>query len=183
MDRNTLTKNRRFFSETPLIIIRHGIEQSKSWKMARVKSHWESACFCFHIVSSSEWNTEFYTNAWPTLLSPLFWWASMKACASLLLLSTSLRVAVLLSAAALAPGPSCASRSSRHMAWLLTTCTDMARRISPITFPRSPGPASQPLAQAMAAHLASARYLRRAWKSLERQPQGPATSLPWQSPP
>ena len=64
------------------------------------------------------------------------------------------------------------------MARLYTTCTEVAWRTSPIGLPKNPGLAAQPQALSVAAHLAYARYLRSAWKSGERQPQGLATRVP-----
>ena len=62
--------------------------------------------------------------ALPTLESPLPWFARKNAGLSLLLLSSNCRVPFLRWAAAQAPGPRCASRASRHWAWLRTTMID-----------------------------------------------------------
>ena len=60
-----------------------------------------------------------------------------------------------------------------------TTVTLVALFVSPITLPRRPSSSrSQPLALAIAAHLAWAKHLKSLWKSEDRSPQGPATSLP-----
>ena len=58
-------------------------------------------------------------NARPTLC--LLWWANWKACRSRRRRSSNLKVACRRWATALAPGPRCASLSSRHIAWALTT--------------------------------------------------------------
>ena len=47
-------------------------------------------------------------------------------------------------AAALAPGPSWDTLSSRQRAWLLTTATLKDLLISPITLPSMPSPGSRP---------------------------------------
>ena len=89
----------------------------------------------------------------------------------------------LLLAAARAPGPSWDNLLRRHRALAPTMVTLMARRISPITFPSCPGPASHPCDLLIAATLDSAKANRCLWKSGERSPQGLATSLPAPRPP
>ena len=97
-------------------------------------------------------------NARPTLQSPLPWLAMAKACLSLLRLSSSAIVCCRRCAAALAPGPSCASLSSRQSPWLRTTATLKPLLISPMIFPSKPG--SCPCALPIAATLDSAKSLK-----------------------
>ena len=122
--------------------------------------------------------------ALPIRPRPLLSWAREYACLSRRRLSSSLRVTWRRWAAALAPGPSWASRSSRHIAWLLTTTTLKARLISPITFPSMPSASpSHPAALPILAHLVSAKMRKSWWKSEDMSPQGPTTSLPSSRPP
>ena len=117
------------------------------------------------------------TKARPTL--SLLWWASSKAWRSRRRRSSNLNVVCRRWAAARAPGPRWASLSKRHIAWALTTVTLVALLVSPITLPRRPSASpSQPLALAIAAHLAWAKHLNVLWRSEDRSPKGPATSLP-----
>ena len=100
--------------------------QTKHWKMSPIIS------LC-HSKSNVYW-----TNALPILVSPWLFCVNRNDSAWRLLVSSSLKAILLLSEAALTPGSCCVSRSNRQTAWLLTTTTDMARRISPVTFPSSP---------------------------------------------
>ena len=60
----------------------------------------------------------------------------------------------------------------------------VARLVSPISFPRKASESpSHPAARAIAAQRASANFLNKLWKSGDKSPQGPATSLPCSSPP
>ena len=122
-------------------------------------------------------------NALPTLQSPLPRLAMAKACLSLLLLSSSAIVCCRRCAAALAPGPSCASLSSRQSPWLRTTATLKPLLISPMIFPSKPGPGSCPCALPIAATLDSAKSFKSWWRWGDRSPQGPATNWPSESPP
>ena len=109
----------------------------------------------------------------------LFWWANWKACRSRRRRSSNLKVVCRRWAAALAPGPRCASLSIRQIAWALTTATLVARLVSPITLPRRPSASpSQPLARPILAHLASAEHLRwKSWYNLSASPSRPSLML------
>ena len=122
-------------------------------------------------------------NARPTRQEPLACHAMSNASRSRLRLSSSLSASCRLLAAAPAPGPSWDNLFSRQRAFARTMVTLIARRISPVTLPSCPGPASHPWALLMAATLDSAKANRSLWKSGEMSPQGPATNLPSLRPP
>ena len=121
--------------------------------------------------------------ALPTLEDLLACHARSKACLSCRRLSSRWRAACRRCAAALAPGPSWLSLSSRQSELARTIVTLIALLISPTTLPSWPGPASQPWALLIAATLDSAKISRSLCRSGERSPQGPATSCPPSRPP
>ena len=140
------------------------------------------------IAWSDHWNAQSDKNnqptkARPTLVDPLACHARSKACLSWRRLSSRWRAVWRRFAAAPAPGPSCDNRSIRHSALARTTVTLKARRISPITLPSWPGPASHPWALLIAATRDSANTRRSLWRSGERSPHSPATSWTSSSPP
>ena len=118
------------------------------------------------------------TKALPILEDLLACHARSKACLSCRRLSSRWRAARRRCAAALAPGPSWLSLSSRQSELARTIVTLIALLISPTTLPSWPGPASQPWALLIAATLDSAKISRSLCRSGERSPQGPATSCP-----
>ena len=111
-----------------------------------------------HIISKDNHGTK----ARPTRQEPLACHAMSNASRSLRRLSSSLSASCRLLAAAPAPGPSWDSLLSRQRAFARTMVMLIARRISPVTLPSCPGPASHPWA------LDSAKASRSLWKSGER---------------
>ena len=83
------------------------------------------------------------------------------------------------------PGPGTWDKVRQSpVAWALTTAIPVARVVSPITLPRRPSTSpTQARARLILAHLASAKHLRRLWRSEDRSPQGPATNFPSSNPP
>ena len=105
------------------------------------------------------------TKARPTLLRPLCLWARLYAWACCLRLSSKPSTTLLLSPAALAPGPRWANLSRRHKACPLTTCTEMALLMSPTALLNSQPSLILPLDLAMDSTLFWASAPIRTWKS------------------